>query len=155
VQMTRKKIGTGLAEAFTVPCETCKGRGYHVHDVPVATQAPADGGDREAGRRNTRAVSSPPAGRRPGRARGTAGTSAPAAEAVEPTPVPEVTEAVEAVVESQVLEAVAEAPLEAVVVETEVFEAPAFEAPVVEAPAEAPAVEDAPASEELVASPSE
>ncbi len=57
VQMTRKKIGTGLAEAFTVPCETCKGRGYHVHDVPVATQAPADGGDREAGRRNTRAVS--------------------------------------------------------------------------------------------------
>jgi ribonuclease E len=51
VQMTRKKIGTGLAEAFTVPCETCKGRGYHVHDVPVATQAPADGGDRDNKRR--------------------------------------------------------------------------------------------------------
>jgi ribonuclease E len=51
VQMTRKKIGTGLAEAFTVPCETCKGRGYHVHDVPVATQAPADGGDRDSTRR--------------------------------------------------------------------------------------------------------
>ncbi len=51
VQMTRKKIGTGLAEAFTVPCETCKGRGYHTHDVPVATQVPADGGDRENGRR--------------------------------------------------------------------------------------------------------
>ncbi|MEA5052277.1 MAG: Rne/Rng family ribonuclease, partial [Propionicimonas sp.] len=50
VQMTRKKIGTGLAEAFTVPCETCKGRGYHTHDVPVASQAPADGGDREAKR---------------------------------------------------------------------------------------------------------
>jgi ribonuclease E len=50
VQMTRKKIGTGLAEAFTVPCETCKGRGYHVHDVPVASQAPADGGDRDHGR---------------------------------------------------------------------------------------------------------
>ena len=59
VQMTRKKIGTGLAEAFTVPCETCKGRGYHVHDVPVATQAPADGGDREAGRRRPRAVGQP------------------------------------------------------------------------------------------------
>ena len=53
VQMTRKKIGTGLAEAFTVPCETCSGRGYHVHDVPVATQAPADGGDRD-GRRQGR-----------------------------------------------------------------------------------------------------
>jgi len=58
VQMTRKKIGTGLAEAFTVPCETCKGRGYHTHDVPVASQAPADGGDRDHGRRpGTRAPS--------------------------------------------------------------------------------------------------
>jgi ribonuclease E len=53
VQMTRKKIGTGLAEAFTVPCETCKGRGYHVHDAPVATQAPADGGDRDSTRRRS------------------------------------------------------------------------------------------------------
>ncbi|MFZ1383905.1 MAG: Rne/Rng family ribonuclease, partial [Propionicimonas sp.] len=54
VQMTRKKIGTGLAEAFTVPCETCKGSGYHIHDAPVATQAPADGGDRDHGRRSPR-----------------------------------------------------------------------------------------------------
>ena len=46
VQMTRKKIGTGLAEAFTEPCEVCHGRGYHRHDEPVDTQAPADGGDR-------------------------------------------------------------------------------------------------------------
>jgi len=156
VQMTRKKIGTGLAEAFTVPCEICKGRGYHVHDVPVATQAPADGGDREAGRRNTRMPASQPAGRRPGRSRGTSGSPAQAREAVGPTPVPE---PVEAVVESQVLEAVVEAPLEAVVVETEVFEAPVVEVPVAEAPVEAPAVdalvEDAPRSEELVATPSE
>jgi len=28
VQMTRKKIGTGLAEAFTEQCEACGGRGY-------------------------------------------------------------------------------------------------------------------------------
>jgi ribonuclease E len=55
VQMTRKKIGTGLAEAFTVACETCKGRGYHVHDAPVASQAPADGGDRDSGRRRNNA----------------------------------------------------------------------------------------------------
>jgi ribonuclease E len=47
VQMTRKKIGTGLAEAFTVPCETCLGRGYHVNDAPVADQSPSDGGDRD------------------------------------------------------------------------------------------------------------
>ncbi|MFT4295676.1 MAG: Rne/Rng family ribonuclease, partial [Micropruina sp.] len=51
VQMTRKKIGTGLAEAFTVTCETCHGRGYHRHDTPVDTQAPADGGERDHGRR--------------------------------------------------------------------------------------------------------
>ncbi len=51
VQMTRKKIGTGLAEAFTVTCETCQGRGYHRHDTPVESQVPADGGDREHGRR--------------------------------------------------------------------------------------------------------
>lgn len=51
VQLTRKRIGTGLAEAFTISCETCKGRGYHVHDAPVASQAPADGGDRDHGRR--------------------------------------------------------------------------------------------------------
>ena len=54
VQMTRKKIGTGLAEAFTVPCETCKGRGYHIHDAPVASQAPADGGDRDTHHGNSR-----------------------------------------------------------------------------------------------------
>ncbi|MFT3861196.1 Rne/Rng family ribonuclease [Micropruina sp.] len=51
VQMTRKRIGTGLAEAFTVTCETCHGRGYHRHDTPVDTQAPSDGGERESGRR--------------------------------------------------------------------------------------------------------
>jgi len=47
VQMTRKKIGTGLAEAFTEQCETCGGRGYIRYDVPVNSQAPADGGDRK------------------------------------------------------------------------------------------------------------
>jgi len=47
VQMTRKKIGTGLAEAFTEECEACGGRGYIRHDIPVDSQAPADGGDRK------------------------------------------------------------------------------------------------------------
>ena len=51
VQLTRKKIGTGLAEAFTVSCDTCSGRGYHTHDAPVTTQAAPDGGDRDHGRR--------------------------------------------------------------------------------------------------------
>ncbi len=63
VQMTRKKIGTGLHEAFTVPCETCEGRGYHVHDAPVPSQSPADGGDREGNgrRRPTRSRRKPDA----------------------------------------------------------------------------------------------
>ena len=35
VQMTRKRIGTGLLEAFSTDCEHCKGRGLVVHDHPV------------------------------------------------------------------------------------------------------------------------
>ncbi len=47
VQMTRKKIGTGLLEAFSTECEVCHGRGYEIHDVPVESQKQADGGARE------------------------------------------------------------------------------------------------------------
>jgi len=50
VQMTRKKIGTGLAEAFTEQCEACGGRGDRRLDKPVDSQAPADGGERSKGR---------------------------------------------------------------------------------------------------------
>uniref|UniRef100_UPI0038991D17 Rne/Rng family ribonuclease n=1 Tax=Desertihabitans brevis TaxID=2268447 RepID=UPI0038991D17 len=46
VQMTRKKIGTGLAEAFTEPCEHCDGLGYHTYETPVQSQHAADGGER-------------------------------------------------------------------------------------------------------------
>ncbi|SDT47940.1 Rne/Rng family ribonuclease [Jiangella sp. DSM 45060] len=35
VQMTRKRIGTGLLEAFSEPCPHCKGRGLLVHAHPV------------------------------------------------------------------------------------------------------------------------
>ena len=58
VQMTRKKIGTGLAEAFTEECEACGGRGYHRFDKPVDSQAPADGGERSKGRGRGRKGSS-------------------------------------------------------------------------------------------------
>jgi ribonuclease E len=34
VQMTRKKIGLGLLETFSEPCECCGGRGVVVHDEP-------------------------------------------------------------------------------------------------------------------------
>ncbi len=48
VQLTRKKIGTGLAEAFTEECEHCHGDGYNRFQEPVDSQAPSDGGDRSA-----------------------------------------------------------------------------------------------------------
>ena len=47
VQMTRKKIGTGLLEAFGTECPVCHGRGYEIHDEPVDSQRQADGGARE------------------------------------------------------------------------------------------------------------
>jgi ribonuclease E len=34
VQMTRKKIGLGLLETFSEPCDCCAGRGVVVHDEP-------------------------------------------------------------------------------------------------------------------------
>lgn len=51
VQLTRKKIGTGLAEAFTEECTHCAGAGYLKFDEPVESQAQADGGERKGGRR--------------------------------------------------------------------------------------------------------
>ncbi|WP_427018136.1 Rne/Rng family ribonuclease [Pseudarthrobacter sp. P1] len=35
VQMTRKRMGTGLLEVFGEQCETCAGRGMVTHEVPV------------------------------------------------------------------------------------------------------------------------
>jgi ribonuclease E len=54
VQMTRKRIGTGLLEAFTTECPHCHGRGYELHDVPVESQKQADGGARESRPRERR-----------------------------------------------------------------------------------------------------
>ena len=50
VQMTRKRIGTGLLEAFSEPCEHCHGRGLVTHDHPVEHK-PDDGGHQRGGRR--------------------------------------------------------------------------------------------------------
>ncbi|MEV6137793.1 translation initiation factor IF-2 N-terminal domain-containing protein [Nocardia sp. NPDC051990] len=69
VQMTRKKLGTGLVEAFSTTCEHCHGRGIVVHTYPVELAGAEDGarGGRETGSR-----------RRRGRDKGAA-ASAPAA----------------------------------------------------------------------------
>ena len=58
VQMTRKRVGQGLVEAFSTACEHCKGRGFIVHDEPVENQqvdmsaSASRGGGRSRGRKN-------------------------------------------------------------------------------------------------------
>ena len=42
VQMTRKRVGSGLLEAFSVPCDCCNGRGVLVSLEPVDHASPAD-----------------------------------------------------------------------------------------------------------------
>ncbi|MEU1590180.1 Rne/Rng family ribonuclease [Micromonospora sp. NPDC005710] len=47
VQMTRKRIGAGLLEAFSETCECCKGRGVVIHTEPVPEKPrPAGAGEK-------------------------------------------------------------------------------------------------------------
>ena len=52
VQMTRKRVGEGLVEAFSTPCEVCEGRGFIVHHEPVENTGSSDhtGGGHGSGR---------------------------------------------------------------------------------------------------------
>jgi ribonuclease E len=56
VQMTRKRVGSGLLEAFSVPCEHCNGRGVIMSLEPVdhvpAGDRHRDGGGRDGGGRD-------------------------------------------------------------------------------------------------------
>jgi ribonuclease E len=56
VQMTRKKLGLGLLETFSEPCETCAGRGIIIHHDPVtrhrSPQAQSEPGTGRRGRGN-------------------------------------------------------------------------------------------------------
>ncbi|MCA1821683.1 MAG: translation initiation factor IF-2 N-terminal domain-containing protein [Pseudonocardia sp.] len=87
VQMTRKKVGTGLLEAYSTLCEHCKGRGVVVSAEPVSV-------------RNQSAPPSPPSGTSPGakdsstvngrrsrsRARGSGTASTPSEQVMTPAP---------------------------------------------------------------------
>jgi ribonuclease E len=87
VQMTRKKVGTGLLEAYSTLCEHCKGRGVVVSAEPVSV-------------RNQSAPPSPPVGTSPGakdsstvngrrsrsRARGSGTASTPSEQVMTPAP---------------------------------------------------------------------
>jgi ribonuclease E len=56
VQMTRKRVGSGLLEAFSVPCDCCNGRGVLISMDPVDHAAP-DRHSRDSGTRNSAARS--------------------------------------------------------------------------------------------------
>ncbi|MBX5448086.1 MAG: Rne/Rng family ribonuclease [Acidothermus cellulolyticus] len=56
VQMTRKRVGSGLLEAFSEPCEVCGGRGVIIHTDPVTAQRRA-----HRGRARTRQEAEPSA----------------------------------------------------------------------------------------------
>jgi ribonuclease E len=67
VQMTRKRIGADLLEAFSEPCEHCNGRGLIIHHEPVEpAPSPVEVGGDGAGRagrrrRAAKAAAEPPA----------------------------------------------------------------------------------------------
>ncbi|SDZ26613.1 ribonuclease E [Micromonospora pattaloongensis] len=46
VQMTRKRIGAGLLEAFSETCDCCKGRGVIIHAEPVPEKTKGGAGDK-------------------------------------------------------------------------------------------------------------
>ncbi len=96
VQMTRKKVGTGLLEAYSTTCEHCKGRGVLVSAEPVnvrsqevpAPAAPLPKGKDSGGTNGRRAR---PRGRGPGTDPATpeqAGAEALPAEEIAPPPAP-------------------------------------------------------------------
>ncbi|WP_434056424.1 Rne/Rng family ribonuclease [Georgenia sunbinii] len=53
IQMTRKRVGQGLVEAFSETCEHCAGRGFIVHDQPIEKSSGNgdNGGSRRRGAR--------------------------------------------------------------------------------------------------------
>ena len=54
VQMTRKRLGTGLVETFSTECETCHGRGIIIHEYPVEEEQDTHGSHEYKGRRQRR-----------------------------------------------------------------------------------------------------
>ena len=80
VQMTRKRIGQGLLEVFSEPCEACQGRGYHVHSDPVVAKASPADGDAPAGGGKRKRKGADTEGEGRGRRSRAAADSEPAAE---------------------------------------------------------------------------
>ncbi len=61
VQMTRKRIGTGLLESFSHDCTVCHGRGVVIEEAPVEPKQPEEEGRRgRRGRSRGKAQDAPP-----------------------------------------------------------------------------------------------
>ncbi|WP_344653096.1 Rne/Rng family ribonuclease [Cryptosporangium japonicum] len=75
VQMTRKRVGQGLLEAFSETCETCRGRGVIIHNEPlIGRQTGGNGGNGGNGHQHAEpAVAEVKEGRRSRRKRGGGG----------------------------------------------------------------------------------
>ncbi|MGK5742307.1 Rne/Rng family ribonuclease [Micromonospora sp. URMC 103] len=100
VQMTRKRIGAGLLEAFSETCECCKGRGVIIHTEPVP-EKPRTGGAGDKVKAVASAVPSPATEATGGTSRRRARKSAPVerqvAEVTEPETASAATTGVEPV----------------------------------------------------------
>ncbi|WP_374929731.1 Rne/Rng family ribonuclease [Kytococcus sedentarius] len=53
VQMTRKRVGSGLVEVYGETCEHCDGHGLVVQDAPVAVRGGGSGGGRRSSRQQS------------------------------------------------------------------------------------------------------
>ncbi len=60
VQMTRKRVGTGLLEAFSAPCEHCRGRGVVVSTTPIQAHGNGNGGNGGNGGQHSHATPAGP-----------------------------------------------------------------------------------------------
>ena len=82
VQMTRKRVGSGLLEAFSVPCEHCNGRGVLV-SLELTDHAVQHGrGDGERRGRDERGAKEPRSGRGGRRGKDSASPAAAAAAVI-------------------------------------------------------------------------
>lgn len=83
VQMTRKRIGAGLLEAFSETCECCKGRGVIIHTEPVPEKPRGGAGEKVKAVASAVAAPAEEKGRRRGRK---AAAEKPAVEAAPEQP---------------------------------------------------------------------
>ncbi|MET8351985.1 MULTISPECIES: Rne/Rng family ribonuclease [unclassified Micromonospora] len=82
VQMTRKRIGAGLLEAFSETCECCKGRGVIIHTEPVPEKPRANGAGEKVKAVASSVAAAPPAEQGSASSRRRARKSASAEKAV-------------------------------------------------------------------------